>query len=254
MKKLFIAAAALILGFKASAQNKITVLTYNTHHGANMKNEIDLAAIAKVINNAHPDLVALQEVDSVTSRTGKIDQLKELARLTGMYCYFGRSMWYDGGGYGTGILSKYPIKSAQTLQMAVGDGKEPRATGIITVELPGKKMIQFASTHLDVEDEDTWRLQEAKQLINFFSKSKYPVIIAGDFNAEPNTTEIGEFTKFFTDITANAGPSFPSDKPSIKLDYIMIHAPKTWKGGNAQVIDERIASDHRPVMADIQTK
>ncbi len=253
MKKLLIAAAALTLGFKASAQQKVRVLTYNIHHGANMKNEIDLAAIAKVINNAHPDLVALQEVDSVTNRTGKVDQLKELARLTGMYCYFGRSMWYDGGGYGTGILSKYPIKSARTLQMTVGDGKEPRATGIINVELPGKLAITFASTHLDVEDEDTWRIQEAKQLKGLVV-NKLPLILAGDFNAEPNTTEIAEFKQVFTDVTANAGPSFPSEKPAIKLDYIMFHGPKSWKGLTAQVIDEKIASDHRPVMADIQIK
>ncbi|MBV7531151.1 endonuclease/exonuclease/phosphatase family protein [Chitinophaga sp. sic0106] len=253
MKRVFI--AALLLSLISSAgisQHKIKVLSYNIHHAANMKNVIDLPAIAAVINAEMPDLVALQEVDSATGRSGKIDQLKELAKLTGMHCYFGRSMKYDGGGYGTGILSRYPIKEATTLQMPVGEGKEPRASGIIVAQIPGTKGVRFASTHLDVEDEDTWRIQEAELLSNHFSKSKLPVIIAGDFNALPDSKPIATFKKLFTDISADSGPSFPSEKPRIKLDYIMTaKAPASWKATQIKVINEPMASDHRPVFAEI---
>ena len=45
-----------------------------------------------------PDLIALQEVDHKTSRTEKVDQAKELARLTGMHVVFGaehRIWWWQ---------------------------------------------------------------------------------------------------------------------------------------------------------------
>lgn len=253
MKNILSAALLLLLMSSAGfSQQKIKVLSYNIHHGANMKNVIDLPAIAAVINAEKPDLVALQEVDSATGRSGKVDQLQELARLTGMYGYFGRSMNYDGGGYGTGILSRYPIKEAATLQMPVGEGKEPRATSMIVTNIPGTKGVRFASTHLDVEREDTWRIQEAELLCQHFKTSTLPVIIAGDFNALPDSKPIAAFRQLFTDLSADSGPSFPSEKPGIKLDYIMTaKAPARWKAALAKVINEPMASDHRPVYVEI---
>src|SRR5215213_2148229 len=48
----------------------ITVLTYNIHHGAGGDGKVDIGRIAEVINRVKPDLVALQEVDRKTNRTG----------------------------------------------------------------------------------------------------------------------------------------------------------------------------------------
>jgi endonuclease/exonuclease/phosphatase family metal-dependent hydrolase len=74
MKRVLILTALLCGGgpLLLSAQS-LKVLTYNIHHGENVKGEIDLQSIANVILATNPDLVALQEVDSATGRAQKAD-------------------------------------------------------------------------------------------------------------------------------------------------------------------------------------
>ena len=76
-----------------------------------MDKQLDLARIANVIKAADVDVVAVQEVDIRTRRSGTdVDQLAELAKLTGMHGRFGKGRDYDGGEYGQAILSRQPIK------------------------------------------------------------------------------------------------------------------------------------------------
>src|SRR5712691_10039729 len=72
------------LGF-AAAPATIRVLTYNIHHGEGRDREFDVPRQSRVIASVQPDLVALQEVDVGTARASGVDQVRELARLTGMY-------------------------------------------------------------------------------------------------------------------------------------------------------------------------
>src|SRR5215471_8946587 len=102
----------LALGFvcasvlaEAPKNMTVRVLTYNIHHGEGSDDVFDLPRIARVISDAKPDLVALQEVDEKTNRSSGVSQITELGRLTGMHAVFGEAMEYDDGGYGVGILS-----------------------------------------------------------------------------------------------------------------------------------------------------
>ena len=52
---------------------ELTVMTYNIHHGAGADKKIDLNRIAAVIQGESPDIVALQEVDCRTRRSGGVD-------------------------------------------------------------------------------------------------------------------------------------------------------------------------------------
>lgn len=233
---------------------KVKVLTYNIHHGGNMKGALDLQGIANVILATNPDLVALQEVDSVTGRTKRSDQLKELASLTGMYTYFAKAMDYDGGGYGTGILSKLPIKHSARISLPVSDGHEPRVAGITTIQLPGDSLLQFISAHLDAEDDPANRIEQANALVQHFANSRVPAILAGDFNAPPDAREIGILKQLFADATHQLGPTFPSDTPSVRLDYIMTFPKQHWNITRAYVLEETVASDHRPVVCELEIK
>lgn len=84
----------------------LRVLSYNIHHGRGTDNQVDLARIAKVISDSQADLVALQEVDHGTRRTGGVDQTSELGRLTGMHSQFCKQIDYDDGEYGQALLSR----------------------------------------------------------------------------------------------------------------------------------------------------
>ncbi|WP_188316213.1 endonuclease/exonuclease/phosphatase family protein [Chitinophaga agrisoli] len=233
------------------AQN-LKVLTYNIHHGQNMQGTLDLQGIANVILATNADLVALQEMDSATARSQGADQLKELASLTGMYTYFAKSMDYDGGAYGTGILSRLPIVHGERIALPGSNGQEPRVAGIATIRLPGDSLLQFVSTHLDAGNEPAERINQANALVQHFSAAKTLVILAGDLNAAPVAKETSLLKQLFADATQSAGPTYPADTPTVKLDYILLYPKHRWNVIAPRVIQETVASDHRPVVCEIE--
>jgi len=180
----------------------LRVMTYNIHHAnpPSARVKIDVEAIARVINQEKPDLVALQEVDIHTERSGKnLDQARELARLTGMKSFFMKALDYQGGEYGIAVLSRYPIvdSAGYLLPRDPSLGGEDRAVASITVQLPGNKKVIFASTHLDLKESN--RLSQAKALIGHFLDSSLPMILGGDFNALAGSSVIDLFDGNFTD-------------------------------------------------------
>lgn len=234
------------------AQQMIKVLSYNIHHGENVKGELDIQGIANIILATNPDLVALQEVDSATSRVHKADQLKELAAQTGMYTYFAKSMDYDGGSYGNGILSRFPIEKSYSIMLPAKG--EPRCAAIVTVRLPGDSLLYFASTHLDHLADPADRIAQASILLQHFQQLALPVLLAGDLNAIPAAREIGTLKSIFTDVTDKTGPTWPSDNPSQKIDYILVSPKLKWDVIHATALAETVASDHRPVLCELLLK
>jgi len=243
-------------GNNLAAKGAIKVMTYNIHH-ANPPSEngkIDMAAIARVINQEKPDLVALQEVDIHTERSGKkLDQARELARLTGLKSFFMKALDYQGGEYGIAVLSKLPIldSAGYLLPRDPALGGEDRAVASITVQLPGNKKIIFASTHLDLEEGN--RLSQAKALIGHFEKSGLPMVLGGDFNALKGSPVIDLFDRHFTRTCRDdCAPTIPVTNPNRTIDFIMFKPTSRFKVLNTRVIVEQYASDHLPVVAEME--
>jgi endonuclease/exonuclease/phosphatase family metal-dependent hydrolase len=46
--------------------------------------------------------------------------------------------------------------------------------------------------------------------------------------------------------------TFSSTEPSKEIDYIFFSPATAWRAQEVRVIDERVASDHRPVLAVLQ--
>lgn len=236
----------------------IRVLSYNIHHAnpPSRPDYIDLKAIAQVISAQRPDIVALQEVDVNTIRSGKsLHQADELGRMTGMKAYFAKSIDYGGGEYGIAILSKYPMKEMKShrLPTAQSTGGELRILVTAVIELPGGKEILFANTHLDAQANDTNRILQAEKIVDILQQEKLPVILAGDFNAVASTRVINKFDEHFTrSCIHNCEFTIPVIEPNKTIDYIA-WAPKIkFKASHHQVIPETYASDHRPVLAVLQ--
>lgn len=114
--------------------------------------------------------------------------------------------------------------------------------------------IMFISTHLDYRSDPTNRLLEVNKLISTFKDTKIPAIICGDFNSKPTSLEITDMKKEFIDLTEKLGNTFPSDKPDRKIDYIFLRLKfaNQFKLVNSIVIPEKVASDHRPVFAQLE--
>lgn len=215
-------------GASRSGQLSLGVMTYNIHHAnppTREKGFIDLDTIAHTIRKTGADLVALQELDSVTNRSGKVFQLRALAEKLGMHYYYGKAIPYEGGGYGVGILSKYPLSETRTVMLPKIEGfkGEDRVLALAKVTLPGGKTVYFGSTHLDVSKEEN-RVLQAKAIAEVSAALKAPVIIGGDFNSTDDKAPMKELAGFFRDASTLKAPTIPVIRPKRRIDYIL-YAP-----------------------------
>ena len=235
---------------------EIRVLTYNIHHGEDVNGKLDLQQIANVIKKAAPDVVALQEVDSLTNRTQKVDQLKELAALTGMDYFYGKSMDHDVGGYGVGILTKLPMESKFITRLPSFPKSEPRVAATVELRLAKNRTFLFTAVHLDYIKDPAERIEQATKLRSVLSALKLPSILAGDFNAEPDEATMKDiiFKSYAETDPTGHSLSFPSGKPDIKIDYVLVSKKHFWEKISYEVIDEKTASDHRPVLSVVRLK
>ncbi len=232
---------------------RLKIMTFNILHGATMKGDFDLDLIARVIKEAGPDLVALQEVDFRTRRANGMDLVLELAHRTGMIPLFGKAMDYDGGAYGEGILSKTPIEASMVYPLDATPEHEPRAALMVKISLSNGEKIAFIGTHLDHTDDPSDRIAQAMQLNTLLREIEVPVILAGDLNAIPGSVPIELLTDKWTMAAGNnASPTYPSANPSRKIDYVFFHPQNRWKVLETTVLDEKIASDHRPYLVLIE--
>ncbi len=249
-------------GYNSGNQTpELQILCYNIHH-ANPPSKpgiIDLEAIAKVIRDHTPDLVALQEVDVNTIRSGKTsNQAAELARLSGMpHYFFAKAIDYEGGEYGVAILSKFPLEEMKNTQLpteAETNG-ERRTLASAVVQLPGGKKIVFASTHLDALKGDTNRFLQINKITDFFQQEKRPVVIAGDLNAYPSTRIINRLDQFFKrSCIVDCAHTVPVVNPRNTIDYVAFAPAEKFTVTEHKVIDEKYASDHLPVKVKLSVK
>lgn len=232
---------------------RLRILSYNIHHAEGVDGKLDVPRIAQVILSVDPDLVALQEVDKNTIRTGKVNQDIELSRLTKMNCVFGSNITFQGGQYGNAILSKFPIIKNKNFLLPNVDSGEQRGLLQSQIQISNKENVLFFSTHLDHRRSDRERLASAKainQIISLGNKS--PAILAGDFNDVPDSPTLNELGKVWLRTNKKILRTIPASKPSRQIDYIFVQPKERWKIIESQVLDEDIASDHRAIFSIIE--
>ena len=240
-------------GTKSRAPVRITFLTYNIYHGEDAEGGSNLDAVAVIINSLEPDLVALQEVDNKTRRAKGLDLTAELSRRTGMKGIFGKAMDYDDGGYGEAVLSRHPVLKIKNNPLPHTEKAEPRAALEVHIKLPGGMKMAFVGTHLDHQRDQGNRMMQANRIAELYENYKLPMILAGDLNAIPGSVPINLLLRQWSDVSPDdPQPTFPSVKPARKIDYIMYKPKSRWKVVELRVIDEKVASDHCPVLAVLE--
>lgn len=246
MKKNLLLIIATLFVFSAQAQNTLKLMTYNIKNANGMDNVCDFQRIANVINNASPDVVAIQEVDSMTNRSGKKYVLGEIADRTQMHAYFAPAIDFDGGKYGIGLLTKQVPVRLQTIPLP---GRE-EARALILAEFED---YIYCCTHMSLTEED--RMKSLEIVKSFIASYKKPLFLAGDMNAEPESDFIKELQKDFQILSNSKQHTYPAPEPKETIDYIT--TLKSNANGfaliSARVLNEPMASDHRPILTELRT-
>lgn len=234
-----------LLTFDVNGQSDLRLMSYNIRHGVGLDDRLDFDRIAEVINREHPDVVALQEVDSVTQRIGGRDLLGELGESTGMYHLYAPAISFDGGKYGIGLLCR---KNPLVIRKVPMPGREePRMLLIAEFE-----DYVFCCTHLSLTEED--QLTSVEKIGKLLENEKKPVFLAGDLNAEPDSPTMKALQEKFVILTGGKEMTIPADNPQSCIDYILGYVAN---GSRYQVtmnyvVNEPVASDHRPVFVNVR--
>lgn len=227
------------------ANQKLRFASYNIFHGGRAK--YDMSKIAKNIVDNGIDVVGLQEVDRGTLRSGGLDILSELSAATGYeYYVFFKTIDFDGGEYGTAVLSRYPIISSEKVVLDSGIS-EKRALGFTQIDI-GERKISFFVTHLTFDSAEI-RVAQLSELARILCQSG-DFVLAGDFN----TGNLGALDTLdgVARINKRECPTVTFPENELSIDNIL-YCEKFWQFGKINVVTDSY-SDHYMIWAEAQIK
>lgn len=234
------------------------------------------AYTAALMNELDPDVIALQELDSCTTRSGvERYQAREFAAAMGQgwdYNYASALIPYKEGTYGIGEVwntARQKAVKAFKVKLPRVEAREDRALVVVEYE----DMV-VSGTHLNGNAAD---LKNSVEIIRDTLKALYgsldkPVFLCGDFNARPDNPMIEMLREHFTILTPegatgvggkNRGlPQEPQTIGEVQgncIDYIMLLN----NGAEVELLDSQIcfkfengsafeSSDHLPVYVDVR--
>lgn len=243
-------AATACTGTKTSAPaadentDTLKIISYNVHDGIGVDTVVDYARIGRFLASEAPDFVAIQEVDSATTRSEGRFVLAEIAAAANMTYTFAPAIDFAGGRYGIGILSRTAPLS--TRQIALPGSEEERT--LLVAEFPD---VVFCCTHLSLTEAD--RLASVPLIAEATAGYDKPLIICGDWNDTPSSPSLTAMREHFAIVSDTTTFTYPSPAPEQTIDYIAV------RGAEAEVIDAKVYpfrpdSDHLPVGATIVLK
>lgn len=233
---------------KSYAQTKLKVITYSIKYGENpFENKSNIEDVGKFIYEMQPDFVALQAVDSATTRSGKVNQPQEFEQITSLNKVYTASQTTDNGKTGVLFLSKWPITATRTLKLPDNKLGTPQSAIIADVKVDGKSMT-FICANLD----DKYGANRETQL-NALTKAANvdnPVILAGNLNIDPADLEFDLIKKKWQD-TGNSAYTYDFNGTQKRIDYILLSKKNTWNVVEYKVYPQRY-SDHFPVVTKLE--
>ena len=169
---------------------KFVLASFNIGAAGKMYNrydERDLSAIADFIKNCGADVVCMQEVDRGCSRSNGVDMTAFISERAGYpYYHFIVIRPFQGGEYGTAILSKYPITEKKTINYKVKVAKQGTSCGYAVLDIDGRRVTVF-NTHLSCESDagnfDTMSCLD-HELRDYYAE-RGGFLCCGDFNTSP---------------------------------------------------------------------
>ncbi|MBO5409138.1 MAG: endonuclease/exonuclease/phosphatase family protein [Clostridia bacterium] len=213
---------------------------------------VNLEPVADLIRRYDCDIIALNEVRGEGESPYYSNQAEILGQMTNKNFAYAKAVEFPGeGSYGTALLSRFPIKSCETIRipsMEEVPDREPRCF-LKAVLLVPEELTVFVS-HFGGHPKEQELAVET-----FLTESDNittPVLLMGDFNTTPQDGRLSriydtmkeafEKENFFT---------FPSFHPVRKIDYIFAKNSSQLLHFSEQKVVTETVSDHYPLYAEI---
>jgi endonuclease/exonuclease/phosphatase family metal-dependent hydrolase len=244
-------------------------------------------AIDATLQRLAPDVVCLQEV--FDTREGEHQADRIAAALGGYHVAFATGVGFDLSpeALGNAVLSRWPIRSHEVRRLPAPPGLDELRVAL-RADVDGPRgPIEVFCTHLNWRlDHSSIRQDQVRALCEFVAETTerrtFPPILAGDFNAEPDSEEMRLLTGLaavpvpglvFFDAWrtagdgsvgatwSNANPFAALDsEPDRRIDYVLVGYPH--RDGAGQATAARVEatepvggvqpSDHYAIYAELR--
>lgn len=224
----------------------LRVATYNVHDCIGRDGAYAPDRIAAIVAGFSADVVALQEI--TLDHAGDLRALIE--QTTGMHAIDGTLFERGVGRYGNLLLVRGGV-GQQALFDLSHPGREPRGLVRLTQQALGGQ-VDFCATHLGLGPGE--RRRQFARLAEYLAIAERPTILLGDFNVPFGSLAFRPLLRQgFQRTVVRTYPTWR--QPLLALDRILLSHElafaRHWRYREGAV---RIASDHFPLLAEIDLK
>jgi len=245
------AVLSLFAGEGAPAARKLRLMSFNIRMGCGHDDPFQLEKgslghlpqCAKVVGEAAPDVVGLQEVDRNSRRAGYMDQTAEMARMCGLH-----GEWVEKiPNYGISMLSR--AKPLRVERVLMKGSIHTRA--LMIEEFPDYVV---ANTHFPLAD---WACTNAARVVRGALAgyaARKPVFLVGDFNSRPESAAMRSLKEDFIVLSDESAPTWPARKPDRTIDFVFVdrrHAAAVKVIGRRTICAPE-ATDHVALVTDVE--
>ena len=219
------------------------VATFNIKNGQNGNGRVDLRRLERACAALAADVLAIQEVDRFARRTGFRDEMRLIARATGLEAVFGEAARKRWRSYGNVLLARGPITDVEVLKLPRPSAGEPRVAIVARVTI-GRVAMSVGATHLSFR-----RGEGAVQLdvlLAALAERDGPRLLLGDLNIGPEVVVPAVEAAGYT--VAPTEPTFPASAPRTRIDFIAVSGLEVVAASTPEVG----TSDHLPVVAELR--
>lgn len=190
------------------------------------------------------DVLAIQEVDRGSERTGGRDLAAEAEAAFGGTLVWAPALTLRGGGtYGNALLVRGDVLESEVIPLPGRRRVEPRVAAVAHVVVDGRTW-SVAATHLT-----TRRAVAVEQLVHLLDRLRgwpAPRLLLGDLNLQP-----GRLLPWLTAEgyrLAVGPPTFPAERPNRQIDHVAV----TGRGCTVRVLESCAlpVGDHRALLVE----